>query len=70
MDFIKGMDLSSIKEVEACGGRFFDEEKEQDIFDILQKYDINSVRLLLWNHPYTEDGRVYGAGTNDLNTTI
>lgn len=70
MDFLKGMDLSTLKEVEACGGRFFDEGKEQDVFDILQKYGVNSVRLRLWNNPYTEDGKAYGAGTNDLNTTI
>lgn len=70
MDFIKGMDLSTLKEVESCGGRFFDEGKEQDILDILKKYDVNSVRLRLWNHPYTEDGQAYGAGTNDLTTTI
>ena len=70
MEFIKGMDLSSLKEVEACGGRFYDEGKEQDIIDILKKYGMNSVRLRLWNHPYTQEGIPYGAGTNDLDTTI
>jgi arabinogalactan endo-1,4-beta-galactosidase len=70
MEFIKGMDLSSLKEVEACGGRFYNEGKEQDVIDILKKYGMNSVRLRLWNHPYTQEGIPYGAGTNDLDTTI
>lgn len=70
MEFIKGMDLSSLKEVEDCGGKFFDKGKEQDAIDILQSYGMNSVRLRLWNNPYTEDGLPYGAGTNDLKVTM
>jgi len=70
MKFIKGVDLSTLKEVETCGGRFFDEGNEQDVIDILKKYDINSVRLRLWNHPFTKEGIPYGAGCNDLSTTV
>lgn len=68
--FIKGVDLSSLKEVESLGGRFYDNGRERDIFDILKGYGINAVRLRLWNNPYTEDGIPYGAGTNDLDTTM
>lgn len=70
MKFLKGMDISTLKEVESLGGRFFDRGQEKDVLDILQSYDVNAVRLRLWNNPYTEDGEPYGAGTNDLPTTI
>ncbi len=70
MKFLKGMDLSTLKEVESLGGRFYDHGAEMDIFDILKSYDVNAVRLRLWNDPYTEDGEPYGAGTNDLPVTI
>ncbi len=68
--FIKGMDISTLLEVEKCGGRFFDEGKEADALSILKRYDINAVRLRLWNDPYSEKGEPYGAGTNDLTVTI
>lgn len=70
MKFLKGMDISTLKEVESLGGRFFDHGQEKDVLDILKSYDVNAVRLRLWNNPYTEDGEPYGAGTNDLPTTI
>ncbi|MGN0374286.1 MAG: arabinogalactan endo-beta-1,4-galactanase [Butyrivibrio sp.] len=69
MDYIKGMDLSTLEEVEKCGGRFFDNGVNKDVFDILKDYDVNYVRLRLWNDPYAEDGKPYGAGTNDFEVT-
>lgn len=69
-DFIKGMDISTLAEVEKCGGKFYDHGKQGDLLDILQGYGVNAVRLRLWNNPYTEDGKPYGAGTNDLPVTI
>ncbi len=70
MKFYKGMDLSTIKEVEGLGGKFYDHGEEKDVFEILKSYGTNAVRLRLWNDPYAEDGTPYGAGTNDLPTTI
>ena len=70
MEFLKGMDLSTLKEVEALGGKFYDKGVEKDVLDILKSYGVNAVRLRLWNDPYTENGEPYGAGTNDLSTTI
>ena len=70
MEFIKGMDVSTLLEEEACGARYFDEGKEGELLDILKKYGCNSVRLRLWNDPYAEDGTPYGAGTNDLEKLI
>lgn len=69
-DFIKGMDLSTLMEVEECGGRFYDQGQSADAITILKKYGMNMVRLRLWNDPYSENGVPYGAGTNDLARTI
>lgn len=70
MDYIKGMDVSTLIEEEACGARYYDNGVEDDALKILKRYGCNSVRLRLWNDPYTEKGESYGAGTNDLATTI
>lgn len=68
--FIKGMDISTLIEEEACGARYYDHGKEGDLLEILKSYGTNSVRLRLWNDPYAEDGTPYGAGTNDLEKTV
>ncbi len=70
MKYYKGMDVSTLIEVEKMGGRFYDHGVEKDALDILQSYGVNALRLRLWNDPYSEDGRPYGAGTNDLPRTI
>lgn len=69
-DWIKGMDLSTLMEVERCGGRFYDRGVCRDAMDILKGYGMNMVRLRLWNDPFTEDGKSYGAGGNDIETTL
>ncbi len=69
-EFIKGMDISTLLELENLGAKFYDKRKEKDLLSILQSYGVNAVRLRLWHDPYTEDGTAYGAGTNDLPTTI
>ncbi len=70
-DFIFGVDISSIIEVEAAGGVFYNEDgKEQDIFKILKNHGINYVRIRLWYDPYNEDGEAFGGGTNDTATGI
>lgn len=68
--FIKGVDLSTLLEVLACGAKYYDHGQETDVLNILKRYDIDSVRLRLWNDPYSADGKPYGAGTNDMDTTI
>ena len=42
----------------------------EDLFAILRRRGVNLIRLRLWNHPYSEDGKPYGAGTNDLDRTM
>lgn len=69
-DWIKGMDVSSLLEVERCGGRFYDQGRPGDLLDILKGYGVNLLRLRLWNHPFDKDGSSYGGGGNDLETTL
>lgn len=69
-EWIKGMDLSSLLEVEHAGGRFYDHGTERDAMDILKDYGMNTVRLRLWNDPFTEDGISYGGGGNDIETVL
>lgn len=66
MDFIKGADVSSLLEVECCGGIFRDNDEQLDALSILKRYGINWVRLRLWNDPYSERGEDYGGGICDL----
>ena len=70
MKYYKGMDISTLLEVETCGGKFYDGEGAEDVLDILKRYDVNAVRIRLWNDPYSEDGQPYGAGTSDFASVI
>lgn len=63
---IKGMDLSTLLEVEACGGAFTDHGTAGDAMAILKGYGMDLVRLRLWNDPYSPQGKPYGAGGCDL----
>ena len=63
---VKGMDLSTLLEVEALGGRFYDGARAEDAMGILCRYGMNWVRLRLWNDPYSESRKPYGAGTCGL----
>ena len=74
-DLIKGVDISSLLEVEAAGGRFYDSsiggaDEAEDALVILKRHGVNLIRLRLWNDPYDESGNPYGAGTNDLPRTM
>ena len=68
--FIKGMDLSTLLELDRCGAKYYDHGKERDILDIMKDYDVDTIRLRLWNDPKSELGEPYGAGNNDLAETI
>ena len=64
------MDVSSLPEETALGARFYDEGKEGDALEILKKYGANSLRIRLWNDPYSEDGKPYSAGTSDFTKLV
>ena len=70
MKFVKGMDLSTLLELEKCGVKYYVDGTEMDILDIMKKYDVDTIRIRLWNDPYSESGESYGAGENDLKTTL
>lgn len=70
MQFVKGVDLSTLLELERCGAVYYDGGKEADILDIVKKYDVDTIRIRLWNDPYSEQGESYGAGENDMATTL
>ena len=64
------MDLSTLAELEKLGAKYYDNNEETDILEIMKRYDVDTIRLRLWNDPYSEKGEPYGAGTNDLDTTL
>ena len=70
MKFVKGMDLSTLLELEKCGAKYYVDGTETDILDIMKKYDVDTIRIRLWNDPWSESGESYGAGENDLKTTL
>ena len=70
MKFIKGMDLSTLLELERLGAVYYDNGEEMDILDIMKRYDVDTIRLRIWNHPWSETGESYGAGENDVPTTL
>lgn len=71
MKYYKGIDISTLIEVEQCGGKYYDDNgNETELFDFMATKGINAVRVRLWNDPYDEDGNAYGAGTNDLECAL
>lgn len=70
MKYYKGMDISTLLEVETCGGKFYDKGQEKELLSVLKDYDVNAVRIRLWNNPYSEEGKPYGAGTNDFASVV
>ena len=70
MDYVKGMDLSTLLELENLGARYFDGNEETDILEIMKRYDVDMIRVRLFNDPYSKDGKPYGAGGNDLKTAL
>lgn len=70
MEFIKGMDLSTLVELENLGAKYYDDGKETDILEIMKNHDVDTIRIRLWNDPYSPEGESYGAGMNDLETSL
>ena len=70
MKFVKGMDLSTLLELERCGAKYYDNGEERDLLAIMKRYDVDTIRIRLWNDPWSETGESYGAGENDLKTSL
>lgn len=69
-DFMKGVDISSLADIESAGGKFYNAAgQEEDLFKILKDNGVNWIRLRVWNNP-TIDGQPYGGGNNSVATDI
>jgi len=64
-DFIRGMDVSMLYEIEAHGGKFYDNGVEKDALQILKDHGVNWIRLRIWNDPKDEKGNPLGGGNCD-----
>lgn len=83
-DFMKGLDISMIDQIERTGGKFYNARGEQqDIFQIIKDHGVNYVRIRLWNNPtyetdqYDKDGKLVakkgekmGGGDNTIETDL
>ena len=56
MNFVKGMDLSTLAELEKCGAKYYDNGEEKDILEIMKSYDVDTIRIRVWNDPWSEAG--------------
>ncbi|MCM1144607.1 MAG: glycosyl hydrolase 53 family protein [Blautia sp.] len=70
MEFIKGMDISMVKELESYGACYRLNGQKEDLFYLLKQCGANMVRIRIWPDPYDEMGSPYGGGGNDLQTVI
>ncbi|MGX7265890.1 glycoside hydrolase family 53 protein [Enterococcus crotali] len=69
-EFISGADVSILADMEKSGAKYYENGTAKDALQILKNNGVNYVRLRLWNDPYDNSGNSYGAGTNDITTTI
>lgn len=69
-DFIRGADVSMLKDIVDLGGEFYDNGVKKDALEIMKNHGANYVRLRLWVDPYDSEGNSYGGGSNDFNTTL
>lgn len=82
-DFIKGVDISMLAQIEEKGGKYYDfDGKSKDLITILKDNGVNWIRLRLWVDPInhlpviegekiiSNKGSKVGGGNCDLNTVI
>ena len=62
--------MRSLLELERCGAKYYDNGEERDLLAIMKSYDVDTIRIRLWNDPWSETGESYGAGENDLKTSL
>ena len=43
MNFVKGMDLSTLAELEKCGAKYYDNGEEKDLLEIMKSYDVDKM---------------------------
>lgn len=71
VDFILGMDVSSVIALENSGVVYKDASGQpEDLFVLLSQAGVNYIRVRVWNDPYTAEGQGYGGGNCDLQTAM
>ncbi|MEM9896655.1 MAG: glycosyl hydrolase 53 family protein, partial [Bacteroidota bacterium] len=55
-DFYLGADLSYVNEMNDCGGIYYDNGVEKDVYQIFTEYGANLIRFRLWHDPDSIDG--------------
>lgn len=64
-DFMRGVDVSMLYEIEKNGGKYYNARGEEaDLFSILKESGVNWIRLRVWNKP------TQGGGTNSVDVDI
>lgn len=69
-DFIRGVDISTLKMVEELGGTFYENGQQTDCLLALANNGANYCRLRIWVDPFDSNGNPYGGGTNDYAVTL
>ncbi len=69
-DFISGVDLSYVNQVEDHGGKFRVKGVEADPFRIFREHGANTVRVRLWNNPEWTKALNNGKSYSDLADVI
>ncbi|MDF5484283.1 glycosyl hydrolase 53 family protein, partial [Vibrio parahaemolyticus] len=69
-EFIRGMDISMLPEIEKLGGKYYESGAEKDLVKILKDNGVNSIRARLWVDPMSATGEVFGGGNNTLERSI
>jgi len=50
-EFIKGVDISYLQQIENLGGKYTEDGIEKDALDIFKDHNVNYIRLRLWHAP-------------------
>ena len=65
-----GIDISTQLEEIRAGARYFSDGKEMDPIKAFRNNGVDLIRLRIWNRPYSDNGKPYLGGTNDLTSTL
>lgn len=65
-----GIDVSTYFEEIDNGAKYYKNGKQVDPLKEFVNNDVKSMRIRVWNNPYSEDGKKYLGGTCDLNNFI
>ncbi|MDW6004695.1 glycoside hydrolase family 53 protein [Vibrio mangrovi] len=68
--FIKGMDVSMIPDIEALGGKYYQNGQQKDPIAIMKQHGVNYIRMRLWVDPKSLNGEAYGGGNVTLHEAI